>query len=106
MVAVLREFGPMTAHDIAEELGLTQKEVSLSINSLRREGNKYRTIYISGWVRTWQGIQPRPRAVWALGDQDDAKPPKRIPQVEICRRWRARQQVKVSSVFEWMRARV
>lgn len=106
MVAVLQEFGPMTAHDIAEELGLTQREVSLSINSLRRLGNKYRIIYISKWVRTWQGIQPRPRAVWALGDQEDAKPPKRIPQVEICRRWRARQQVKVPSVFEWMRAKI
>ena len=50
---VLEEFGPMTAHDIAEELGLTQKEVSLSINSMRRENNRLGILHISGWVRTW-----------------------------------------------------
>lgn len=96
----------MTAHDIAEELGLTQKEVSLSINSMRRDNNRLGILYIASWVRTWQGIQPRPRAVWALGNQPDAEPPKRIPQVEICRRWRARRQTKVPSVFDWMRARI
>jgi len=96
----------MTAHDIAEELGITQKEVSLAINSMRRDNNRLGILHISGWVRTWQGIQPRPRAVWALGNQPDAKPPKRIPQIEICRRWRARREVKVPSVFEWMRAKI
>lgn len=102
---VLEEFGPMTAHDIAEELGVTQKEVSLSINSMRRQNNRLGILHISGWVRTWEGIQPRPRAVWALGNKRDARPPERIPQVEICRQWRARKQVKVTSVFDWMRAR-
>lgn len=96
----------MTAHDIAEELGLTQKEVSLAINSMRRDNNRLGILHIESWVRTWQGLQPRPRAVWALGNQPDARPPKRIPQVEICRRWRQRHQVKVPSVFQWMRAKI
>lgn len=104
VIDVLTEFGPMTAHDIAEELGLTQKEVSLSINSMRRDRINGRRVHIHSYVRTWEGIQPRPRAVWAVGQGEDARFPKRIHPNEACRRWRVKQQLRVPSVFAWGRS--
>lgn len=101
---VLQELGPMTRIDICTELGIDRMNVSAVITRMAKPTPTMpKRVYISHYIHDVEGARNYPRAVYALGDKDDAKKPKRDRQklLESKRRYkdRIRKLNTMNSVF-------
>ncbi|OJB09142.1 hypothetical protein [Burkholderia ubonensis] len=69
---LLREFGPLSAVEIAEELGMSLKAISSCLSTSRT--GKHKHFYIVGY-RPQVGISGLPAGLYAEGNRKDAVPP-------------------------------
>lgn len=97
IVRLLKEHGPMTVRELAEELGATVRHISGSLASLRNRWPG--TVRIAGYRRDEDGGLLYPRALWALGGQPDARRPGRLSKQEYNRRERDARRARVPSIF-------
>ena len=98
---VLEISGPMTMREVAQFFpDYPYRNISSAITSMR--GFAKPVIYIEAW--TMEGVGRRyPRAIYALGDQPDARKPRKVSNAVRCREYRARRRVPdvANSVFSW-----
>ena len=100
MINALSEFGPMTSYEIGQSLGMTKSEISGVLSRLHRGGPRVaRRVYITHYVYDAESSRRYPRAVYKLGDMDDAPKPKRDVKANR-RRYEAKVSKQVNSV--WM----
>jgi hypothetical protein len=95
VVAHLREFGPGTSTEIAEDIGEAARNVATTI--CRNVGRLFR---IKEWKRS---ATFHMHAVYALitnSVRDNAPKPPRLNSTERSRRYRAKKTVRVASVFD------
>ena len=93
ITALLQEFGPMTRTDMCVELNLDRMNVSAVVTRMSRATETTpKRVYISHYIHNVEGARDYPRAVYALGDKEDAKKPKRDKQklLESKRRYNAK----------------
>lgn len=71
---LLTELGPMTTSEISRELGQTRMYVSSVVARMRKASALMpQRVYISAYVDEDEASRRYPRAVYALGDAEDAK---------------------------------
>jgi len=70
--ALIREHGPMTTEDLADELGMLKSTVSSCISTARKTPEKH--FYIKSYVPQI-GRAGLPAGLFALGNRRDASPP-------------------------------
>lgn len=92
---LLKELGPMTMREIADQLRIDLDRIRSFIGSTRQK--KPGVIYIQSYRRDEDGGRLYPRAVWAAGNLPDAKRPPKLGHPEYNRR--ARKKKKVASIF-------
>lgn len=92
--AALSEHGPMTAHELAEELNANLRSVQSAICRLRRRRSGIRIA-----AYRYDGVYPR--ALFELGAMRDAKRPPKPTAAENSRKYRERGRLRIASVFEW-----
>jgi hypothetical protein len=74
----LRDFGPMTRSELEQHMGLPRTALSgLTRGLLKPRATMPKRIHITQWVYDQEGQKRYPRAVLALGNYPDAKPPVR-----------------------------
>lgn len=77
ILAAIEESGGMTRAEIEKAVGLSREHVSVVVSRLNKAGAKGpKRIYISHYVHDQEGAKKYPRAVYCLGDNEDAKKPK------------------------------
>ena len=96
ILLLLRDHGPLTRREIAEELG------NKAIASLASVMQQYRgtLVHISGYRRDSDGGRLYPRALYKYGPGVDAKRPRPLPKAEYNKRARSKCKKMVSSVFD------
>jgi len=108
VLEVLRDFGPMTAREIAVELGVHVNGVSMVLTRCRRDCSKKRSkqpkrVHIHSYTRTVvvdrERVRDNPRMVFALGNKPDAKKPPPQNNAVRCRKKRANALGRVNSIF-------
>jgi hypothetical protein len=108
VLQVLKDFGPMTAREIAEELKIDIDCVSMVVFRCRQNNSKKRSkqpkrVYIHSYTRTVlvdrERVRDNPRMVFALGDKPDAKKPPPQSNAVRCRKKRANALGRVNSIF-------
>jgi hypothetical protein len=82
----------LTAREIAERLGFSVRHVTDVMNE--KHNQEEPPIYIHLWRKAGSGHMYVP--IWALGDEDDAKKPKRRTQNDINRIRRERRAIRNS----------
>lgn len=100
MTRLLAEHGPMTAREIAAELGVSPEYVRGSLGRAKAD----KQIHIKAWRRDEDGGRLYPRAIWAAGDGRDAPKPPKLTKLDYNRRHRQRKARAVSSVWQLGRA--
>lgn len=95
---VISELGPMTAAELAEQLGTTVASARASIATCRSMGDRC-PLYILKYVHHAAGAKEYPRAVYAAGNTKDAYKPRPISRKESNLRHRAKKKLLVNSVF-------
>jgi hypothetical protein len=71
---LLDELGPMTTAELCRELGETRMYVSSVVARMRKVSVQTpKRVYISAYVDEDESSRKYPRAVYALGDAEDAK---------------------------------
>lgn len=101
ILALIEESGGMTRAEIEKAIGLPREHVSAVVSRLNKAGARGpKRIYISHYVRDQEGARNYPRAVYCLGDNEDAKKPKADAN-KTRREWAALRlrRFKNSSVF-------
>ncbi len=74
----LRDYGPMTRVDIELTLGFTKEQVSRLLLCIVTESpRRPQRAHITHYVHDQEGQKRYPRAVYAFGPGENAKPPKR-----------------------------
>lgn len=97
ILALLRDAGPLTGSQIAQQLGCSLESISSALFQLRQNRIGPRSapkrVYISSWVYGLPGQKNHLRPVYAIGAfADKAKPPlktKRQSNIEQWQRLRA-----------------
>lgn len=100
-LGLLAELGPMTQAEMGELLGLDRFGAAALMNVLRRPLKTIpKRVHIIKWVADHPGQRSYPRAVYALGDGEDAPRPK-SNQKKVKQRYEQNRKVrlKTSSVF-------
>jgi hypothetical protein len=67
----IREYGPMTARELAEELGKSVKTIGSCISTSRSGKKKH--FYVKDW-RPQMGIAGLAAGIYAIGNRPDAEP--------------------------------
>lgn len=101
IMQALKDYGPMTMAEISDTTGIDWRIVSRVVGRLvTRTPKAGKRAYIKAYVYDHEGERMYPRAVYALGDKDNASKPKRDRNA-VVRRWYAKRQAKtkVNSVF-------
>lgn len=83
ILALLERNGPMSAGEIAAELGFSRPSVDASIRSARRVPG---LLHISDWKRS-TGTRGRMGAIYKLGPGRDAKQPEPFTKAETNAAW-------------------
>lgn len=98
---LLKEFGPMTAAELGQHLGLDRFGYAALASVLNKPLKKVgKRIHIVRWVYDHEGQRRYPRAVYALGDGLDVPRPKRDVRAVKQRYEQARRtRLRMSSVF-------
>jgi len=100
ILALLKEHGPMTAREIAEELDIPDVcAVRAALAYIPGGGPK--DYHIAGYRRDNDGGRLYPRALYAAGPGEDAKKLKPLSSAECQRRWKKVRVHKAASVFEF-----
>lgn len=100
ITAALDDLGPMMCTDIARHLGLQRDRVSSAMVRMTTHGPILgRRAHISGWSHSLDELRHYPRAIYALGDQPDARKPRLKTVFEVNRDSRARRRAKVTMNF-------
>ncbi len=87
--ALLAEHGPMTRSEVqAFWPAADQFRVSASISTMHKGVQLTRCIYIARWVRKQEDTRDQLRAVYALGNQPDARRPGTLTNAERTRRYK------------------
>lgn len=77
ILELIQESGGMTRSEIERGVGLPREHVSAVVSRLAKPGAKDpKRIYVSHYVYDQEGAKKYPRAVYCLGDNEDAKRPK------------------------------
>jgi hypothetical protein len=86
----LKEYGPMTTSEVSDCLNRPKGDISATLTRMTKAFPLTpKRIYIKMYVYDEEGARRYPRAVYDLGDQEDAKKPKSNPK-EIKRRYEAK----------------
>lgn len=93
---LLEELGPMTAQDIARELGIRIETARGMCGKAKHAGQ----IRIVTWRRDEDSGRLYPRAVYAAGSGKNAPKPKPLTRYDYNRRHRTRKRLAVASVWE------
>ena len=102
----LEEVGEATRAEMMQALDLEKGECGSVVSRLNKKlPTRPKRIYVLRYVYT-DDTNGRyyPRAVYALGDGEDARKPKST-RLSIMRRYRERERHRVSSVFQWTQPR-
>ena len=106
VLRLLGELGPMTRAEICRELGPDAKNISSLVSILiRKQPLMPRRAHICAWVFDMDGERRYPRAVYALGDEPNAKRPKPQTRAQVVANYRMRltARYKSNSVFNLAR---
>jgi len=80
ILKAFEEHGEMTRKEVCEAIGLDRMYVSAILTRLNKAGKTLpKRIHVVRYVYDEEGARRYPRAVYALGDQPDAKKPKSNP---------------------------
>jgi len=107
ILIALKEFGPMTRAELELIVNVKHDCISPIVSRLHKETPRLgKQISIVGYVYDAEGGRRYPRAIYALGDQQDAKKPKSSYK-ENRRRYDAKKKVMFSmnSVFNLAKTR-
>jgi hypothetical protein len=96
---LLTEYGPMTAREIAAELGRGHRVITATICGIRqREPGVLR---ICKYERVIEGERDYPRPLYALEPGEDAPKPRPLLSKVRSARWRESVRGQASSVWDW-----
>ena len=107
IIQILKENGPMTLAEITKELGYARDYVSAVVYRMSKKLAKTpKRLYIKGYTYDMEGQRRYPRAIFDLGDKEDARKPKSDIK-ENKRRYRAKQHKinKMNFVFNLAKPR-
>lgn len=102
ILRALDEAGPMTRSEICEYLGFDKNDISRVVTRLnRRTPQAGKRIYVKGYTYDHEGEKRYPRAIYALGDRQNAPKPKPADKAAMGRERRARRRTlrATNSVF-------
>lgn len=102
VVKVLQEEGPMTRIEICRRIGMDRMLVSAVLSRMSKPTKTIpKRMYIAGWTNDSEGQRNYPRAIYALGDEEDVKYRPKETIKEKRRRWRSeeRKRMTMNSVF-------
>jgi len=92
-LTLLREHGPMTARDLARDIGT-------DVSNIRATLSRHRSAWhVSGYQRDVVDGRLYPRAMYRAGPGRNATKPGPLSETEYNRRHRARKRLVVNSVF-------
>lgn len=99
MRELLASVGPLTTREAAEFFSDSPHvNVSAVLSTMRHGARKQ--VYIESWTRDNGHGKTYLRAVYALGDQPDAKKPRNLSNSERCKRWKAKRRIPaINSVW-------
>jgi hypothetical protein len=98
VLKALKELGPMTNRELVEETGIASENMGVILYKLRKKPK--RMIRIAGWLDLpHNGINTRPLAQYAIGNNADVPKPPPLGHAQVSRRIRAQKRVRVNSVF-------
>jgi hypothetical protein len=95
ILLALRDFGPMTGHDLADVIRVSVDHVNKALRRMREPSRRRkplgeRRVHIVDWTRDAENARAFPRAVYQIGHgQNRARPPAK-PRREIVRQQRIR----------------
>jgi hypothetical protein len=80
---MLRQYGPMSVREMADELGVAPQNVKSSIRSMREAEarGEPRLVYVCEWEFPSRPHGGRENALWALGSKKDKKRPPTDPRI-------------------------
>lgn len=102
---VLAKVGPLTSREIAEFFpGVSHENVSAVVSTLRNLATP--RVYICAWTRDNGHGKTYLRAVYAIGDEPEARKPRPLSNRERCARHRAKRRPTAAagtpnSVWTW-----
>jgi len=101
MLDELRHCGEMTRFELEKVTGINKTNITPTVSRMKRRTPRTgKQIHITRWVQDAEGGRRYPRAVYAIGDCDDASKPKPNKK-ENKRRYESKRRVMFStnSVF-------
>lgn len=103
ILAALEHHGPQTRSELEQSCGIEKENISGVISRLHKETPNFgKRIYIIGYTNEAEGSgRTYPRAIYAIGDGEDAKKPKPKTRKEIRNKYDAKitNQFRMNSVF-------
>lgn len=89
----------LTASELAVELGVSRYDAHAVLSRMaKRTKAGLKRIHIRRWIFDHEGARRYPRAVFAVGDREDAEKPRSRPK-DIKRRYESKRKLKINSVF-------
>lgn len=99
MRELLASVGPLTTREAAEFFSDSSHVNVSAVLSTMRTGVR-KQVHIAEWTRDNGHGKEYLRAVYALGDQPDAKKPRNLSNSERCKRWKAKRRIPaINSVW-------
>lgn len=96
ILEVIADNGPLSSVELAEHLSVSRSYARACVSYCK----KRKKIYVLKYVREEVDGHLYPRAVYALGNEPDAKKMRRLSQKQCRDRHRAKKRVRVASVFD------
>lgn len=97
IIDLLKQLGPMTQREIADQLGLDADLVRGYIGALRQQ--KPGVLYIHSYRRDEDGGCLYPRALYAVGKRKDAERLPRLTKAEYNKRGKDKMRLRPASIF-------
>jgi len=96
---VIKELGPMTAAELAEQIGKSVAYARATISTCRHRTDDKYPLHIQKYVHHAAGAKEYPRAVYAAGIGKDAYRPRKLSKTESNLRHRKKKMLLVNSIF-------
>lgn len=90
--SIIEEFGNMSAQEMTEHCSVNYRYLYRACK--RANGYTPKLMYIASWNRC-EGSSGSPVPVWALGNKEDAKKPKKLKEATYQRRYYERNREKI-----------
>jgi hypothetical protein len=95
----LKDYGPMTMAEVCDVTGLDKYNAAAILQGLNNaSARKPKRIYIVKYVFDHEGARRYPRAVYDIGDHEDARKPKADTEATR-RRYRAAKKARLKANF-------